>query len=62
MGNANVDLFNLYLELASDAAQWRRVRLRGGSRILMSCAVLFRPIAKTATGLQIKSTESQSPR
>jgi hypothetical protein len=27
--NADVDLFNLYFELASDAARWRRLRIPG---------------------------------
>jgi len=29
MGNADVDLFNLYFELASDAARWRRLSFPG---------------------------------
>jgi hypothetical protein len=59
--NADVDLFNLYFELASDAAQLRRLRLRAGSGILMCWTFCSAPIAKTATGLHMKSPEGRSP-
>jgi hypothetical protein len=57
MGNADVDLFNLYFELASDAARWPS----RGSGILMCWTFCSAPIAKTATGLHMKSPESRSP-
>jgi hypothetical protein len=59
--NGDLDLFNLYFELASDAARRRRLRLRGGSGILMSWTFCSAPIAKTATELHMKSAESRSP-